>query len=91
MFEWWYSYTFLSGESRGSWVEFFRKLRLKGENYEITGDEVLVDGNVQSERLQAYFLNNITVTDGLYCSESTYCDESTIVDGNVFSYDTLLD
>lgn len=91
MSEWWYSYTFLSGESRGSWVEFFRKLRLKGENYEITGDEVLVDSIVQNERLQTYFLTNITVTDGLYCSESTYCDETTYCDGSISQYDTLQD
>ena len=74
--EFWYDYKFLSGESKGSWVEFFRKLRLSAEGFDVTGDEIIVHNVAQNEPVQEYCITNISVTNPMYPSTSLYPSET---------------
>jgi hypothetical protein len=74
--EFWYSYKFLSGESKGSWVEFFRKLRLSAEGFDVSGDETLVHNVSQNEAVQEYCITSISVTNQMFPSNSLYPSDS---------------
>jgi hypothetical protein len=67
-----YNLRCLSGESLGSWVEFFRKLRKDSSDFLINQDEVLVILNSFSEEIEHYSTTYIQSFDALYPSDDLY-------------------
>lgn len=67
-----YTIRCLSGESLGSWVEFFRKLKTEATDFVIQGDEILIVLSSQDENFGVQSTNTIDIFTALYPSNSLY-------------------
>jgi len=81
----------LSGESLGSWVEFFRKLRKDSSDLIINQDEVLVILKTFTEALQMTGTDNIKTSFALYPSDTLYPSNTLYPNTAIVSEVTLSD
>lgn len=80
-----------SGDSLGSWVEFFRKLAQQGSKYVIRENEVLVLVNNTVERISMTGHYNIGVTYAMYPAEDLYPAETLYPNGTNISEEDVYD
>jgi hypothetical protein len=80
----------LSGESFGSWVEFFRSLRKDSTDMIINQNEVLVLLGQFTEDIELFSETDIEVYDALYPSDTLY-PSLTLTPGSVTLSETISD